>query len=461
MNHDLSEPFATLRRILQIRVKTDWSYTGSMVFKADGIRLEGNPGSSLHIDDGYGRGSLLVPGFVAEPHRGVNGTVTLTCNGREIEVPAFVYHESHTAKKGSEGESSFRVIANAILALPYDEHTSYTRETILGMHLGPCASTGMATHFKTNLFGRSAFIAGYPSTDPSAFVDAIQFVYGGPPLENDERHAVQNVLRFFSGLRGQSWFVETFDADLKPVGFYYENHGTRKVHDVMQPVNLHPITGSSEVAILALEFPTIVEKMRAMTEVSRLQISAMIHHYNDGSIQASPTSKIRDMSVALEALGLVLLGRPPMQTPIIESADFSNRIEPMTAAFADAFGDLDETDHQKFVWLKKKFASLNIASPREELFKALDDLGIGLSTKERSWIRKMRNVVLHNGYHGDESQETNLRINSEAAGLFVNVFARALLKRLGFSGRYLDAASYEDRYVLDTAPPYSLLPDTP
>ena len=432
-----------------------------MVFEADGIRLEGNARSSLYIGNGDARGTLVVPGFVAEPHEGVNGTVTLSENGRRFEVPAFVYNESYTPKQGAQGESTFCVIANAILDKTNDEEASFTRETILGIHLGPRSSTGMATHFATTLFGRSAFIAGYPSKDPVAYVDAIQVVYDGPPLENEERYAVQNVLRFFSGLRGQSWFVETFDADLKHVGFYYENHGKVQIHNVMQPVDLHPVTGSSEVAILALEFPTIVEKMRAMTQLSRLQISAMIHHYNDGSIQASPTSKIRDMSVALEALGLVLLGRPPMQTPIIEPADFRKRIEPMTVAFAEAFDDLDETDHQKFVWLKKKFTSLNIASPREELFKALDDLGIGLSTKERSWIRKMRNVVLHNGYHGDESQETNLRVNSEAAGLFVNVFARALLKRLGYSGRYLDAASHEDRYGLDTAPPYPLLPDTP
>jgi hypothetical protein len=150
-----------------------------------------------------------------------------------------------------------------------------------------------------------------------------------------------------------------------------------------------------------------------------------------------------------------------VQTPIIDPTDFSKRFETVMDAFGHAFGDLEETSRQKFAWLRRKMDAINIASPREELFEALDALDIGLSAKERAWIRKMRNVVLHNGYHGDESDEAGLRINSEAAALFANVFARALLRRLGFSGRYLDAVSYEDRYALDTAPAYPLLPDAP
>lgn len=73
----------------------------------------------------------------------------------------------------------------------------------------------------------------------------------------------------------------------------------------------------------------------------------------------------------------------------------------------------------------------------------------------------MRNVVLHTGFNGDESQEENLRLNGEAAAVFANVFARALLKRLGFAGRYVDAVSYEDRFDLATAPPYPLLDEDP
>ena len=91
-----------------------------MVFEAEGIRLEGGSDSSLHIHDGYAQGTLLVPGFVAEPHRGVDGTVTITDNGRMIEVPAFVYNESYALRKGPQGESSFCIIANAIFGMPDD-----------------------------------------------------------------------------------------------------------------------------------------------------------------------------------------------------------------------------------------------------------------------------------------------------------------------------------------------------
>ena len=74
------------------------------------------------------------------------------------------------------------------------------------------------------------------------------------------------------------------------------------------------------------------------------------------------------MSVALEALGFILLGRPPKSTTILEKTDFSKRIKTVLAAYASAFGDLEETELEKFRWLTKKLESLNVASLREELF---------------------------------------------------------------------------------------------
>jgi hypothetical protein len=302
MNQSLPEPLATLHRILPLRVETEWSYTGPMTFEADGIRLEGSAESSLHIDNGDATGTLIVPGFVAEPQHGVNGTITLTENGREVTVQAFVYSNGHVFTKGHKSRSSFHADVNVIVAMPVDDRVAYVRETILGMYLGPQANTGMATQFTTTFFGREGFIAGYPSQDPALYVDALQIVYNGAPLEDDRRFAIYDVLRLFSGVRGQSWFYEAFDADLNMLGFYYQNYGRIELHNLVQPVNLHPVTGRDEIAILAREFPQIGERMRDLREHSPLAVAAMMHHYNDGSIQASPTSKMRDMSVALEAL---------------------------------------------------------------------------------------------------------------------------------------------------------------
>lgn len=95
--------------------------------------------------------------------------------------------------------------------------------------------------------------------------------------------------------------------------------------------------------------------------------------------------------------------------------------------------------------------------PREELFAALEPLDIGLSRTERKWIGRMRNGVLHSGHHGDESVVEDLRVNAQAANLFANVYARARLRMLGFTGHYRDAVSVTKNLALDVAPDYPLL----
>jgi hypothetical protein len=175
------------------------------------------------------------------------------------------------------------------------------------------------------------------------------------------------------------------------------------LRDGSRPVYLHPHPHGSQVNRVVGEFPTMVEAMRELRAQRPGALPATIHHFNDGSVQTYPTSKVRNMSVALEALGIVLLGRQARTTPII--ADFGKRIAPVREAFQSAFGDLatDERQSENYKWFRRKFDRLNVAGPRQELFDTLEPLNIGLSMTERNWISKMRNGILHSGHHGDES----------------------------------------------------------
>jgi hypothetical protein len=425
-----------------------------MTFVGADVRIDGNEESSVAIIDGHGTGTLVVHG-IERLDGGVHGDVTFAADGRTVSIPAFVHEAGSSTSSAGGSRTTFSVSIQAIDVPALDAPVHFARDTILAMRLDPHDTPMWYTKFETRVFGRRALIASYTTSAEATEADAIQVIYEGASLPDDKRNALFDVLRVLTAVRGGSFFRETFDRDGSPLGFRFHYHGSC-LRDGRGPVVLHPVWRGSETKRVAREFPLMVEAMRKLRARSPLAIAATIHHYNDGSVQSYPTSKLRDMSVALEALGVVLLGRQAARTSIID--DFDQRIVPVREAFEAAFGDLAGDDHRRksYDWLSRKFDSLNVAGPREELFAALGALDIGVSRTERSWIRKMRNGILHTGHHGDESIVEDLRVNAQAADLFANVYARAMLRMLGFTGLYRDAVSYET-LPLNTAPEYPLL----
>ncbi|MDB5070438.1 MAG: hypothetical protein JWM87_1549 [Candidatus Eremiobacteraeota bacterium] len=444
-----------LEAIVRLRVPTGWSYRGPMTFFGEGVRIEGDAYSELAIADGEGRGTIAVPGLPG-PGIGVHGELTFDIADVVVRVHAFVSMGGSSTSSARGTRTTFRVMVQEIDAVATRANACYSRETILGMRLHPNDKPTWQTRFATRIFGRRAVVAGYATHEPATEIDAVQVVYEGEPLAEDERHALYDVLRFLTAVRGGSFFREAFDVDGFALGFRFFGHGTC-LRDGRRPVHLHPHPHGSQAKRVAREFPIMVEAMRGLRAQSPRALPATIHHYNDGSVQTYPTSKVRDMSVALEALGVVLMGRQARPTAIID--EFDQRVGPVRDAFEAAFGDLaaDDRRRENYEWLCRKFANLNVASPREELFAALEPLDIGLSRTERRWISRMRNGVLHSGHHGDESIVDDLRVNAQAANLFANVYARALLRMLGFTGRYRDAVSGTRNLALNVAPHYPLL----
>jgi hypothetical protein len=282
-------------------------------------------------------------------------------------------------------------------------NVAVTRETIMGMVLGYRGGYNMATAFNTEIFGQQAVIAGYASTDPLAPVDSLQALYGGAPLHNDETLALVDTLRFLSGSRGNSWFTETFDHHHQRLGWHYRNHGVPSAQYTYHPIDLHSITG--EVANAAKSFPIMVRKMLELQQRDLPGVEATIHHYNDAAAQHHPTSQIRDLSVALNALKVVVSGKQPERPGITE-----------------------------------------------DTIRFIRDLGVEVSDDEARDIERVVGSILCTGHYGDESQRRDFEENQRVAALLFNIFNRTMLGLLHFSGRYLDSYSLTESYNLDSVP---------
>ncbi len=446
----------TLEKIARLPVPTNWKYRGSMNLTVGGKSQKTSAESGVAVVGSEGRGTLSFPYILRFECGATEGEVSFFADGTETTIDAFIVPTGESSSRDGTQTTTFRVIANTIQTVRNTNRDgALHRITVLGMRFHQHENRTWSVRMETTIFDRPTLITGYVTGAHDDDVDAAQVIYEGKRFDDVERDALLDVLRFLTATRGGAFFLEDFDTDLARLGFRFEGHGGC-LKDGRTPVGFGRHPAFSEADVVARDLPTMVAEMRRLRERSPAGVAATIHHYNDGSVQTYPTSKVRDMSVALEALGFVLLGRPAERTPIIP--DYNTRAVNLRTAFDAAFADLANNPEweERYAWLRRKFDSLNVAGPREEIFDVLDSLGIALSKTERIWISKMRNGILHNGHHGNESVIEDLQINAQAADLFANVYVRSMLRLLKYSGPYRDFVSNE-RFALNAAPRYPLL----
>jgi hypothetical protein len=73
-------------------------------------------------------------------------------------------------------------------------------------------------------------------------------------------------------------------------------------------------------------------------------------------------------------------------------------------------------------------------------------------TKEEVSVLATRHDVVHEGHVGDDADEGTLLLNDRRSGILANLFNRAMLKLIGWTGPYRDALSGEERDLVPTNP---------
>ena len=147
--------------------------------------------------------------------------------------------------------------------------------------------------------------------------------------------------------------------------------------------------------------------MFKLRESNAAAVSAMIHHYNDASVQTYPTSQLRDLAVAVETSFLAFTGRRTGRTEMVNVPNFAKRLAPVLESFDAAFTDLSAvpgSEEQRQVQrIREKVKDANLQSPQQELFAMLESLDIGFDGSDRKLMSSYRNGILHSGFVGDES----------------------------------------------------------
>jgi hypothetical protein len=427
---------------------TSWRYDGPVTFETGELTFSALPSSSLVLGNDEADGVLNVPERLSpEGSHVLMGRLMAECDGVPIVGEnAYCYvREIRSSTTGLEVHLNGLTVGSI-----NDAEAAFTREMILGQRLSDSKSFG----FNTTVFGSDAVVSERASVFEGP-IDSVAIAYEGEPISDEQRWALYDVLRFVCGTRGSSTIVEAFDSNGKRMAFRVKNSGSANLPtQFIQPLDLESL---DQVDELASSFPTMLDRMLLLREGNAPGVAAMIHHYNDGSVRPYPTSRIRDLSVALDALVGAVNKKQGKRTPMPGITDFEARIAPVIEAFDRAFADLPTgcavpTERDR---IRTKIAGANMMSPRQEFFAFFDDLGIGFKPFEKKLVDGFRNGVLHAGRAGDESELTDLQRNERAANALANIYHRSLLKILGFAGHYRDAHDRKS-FRLDEVPDYGI-----
>ena len=147
-----------------------------------------------------------------------------------------------------------------------------------------------------------------------------------------------------------------------------------------------------------------------------------------------------------------ITGKPPKKVKWIQEG-FTDRLAPVLEAFDEAFKGVNERERNI---MREKLADLNNASPREDVFRFLAGLGTPATPLEQNVYIAFRNGLLHSGHKGNERERDILMRNDQAAHLMANMYHRAFLKALGYSGKYCDSVTRQS-LSLEESPEYPLL----
>jgi hypothetical protein len=275
------------------------------------------------------------------------------------------------------------------------------------------------------IFGRDARIV-------QSAANHVSIIHEGPPLLPDEIGDVLCLLQYFCGNRGEHISTETF-MDTGRLSFDYHERGTSTERGV-PPLRIDPWTKTPE--LIAREFSKMLACLGTLRLKAPVKLNAAFHHYFEGANSSYPVSRILMLAVAIDTLVALQTGNQ-RQARIISNDVFQRILKPIHAATLSALQSegIIDPDATKIL---NKLNGLNNASARQRQVDFWADLGIVL-TEEEIEVLETRHEVVHEGHVGSERTSEALWDNYRRSGVLANLFNRAMLTLLGWSGLYLDA----------------------
>jgi hypothetical protein len=454
--------------VLRIPVITEWSTddvsaAGSFPTKA----LSGR--ASLAFRDGRASATLAFSEhllFQNEPGPvEVSSIYAKLCDGtltpEDTSAPRWVASRIVSTGMSSDAGGSVFSFAVPQLLLTFAEGSATaTRETFRGLTLKafshrvvPENPSGWHTVTAPNAYAVTAF--GREVRIVQSASNHVSVLHDGPPLCDDEVGRVLSLVQYFCGNRGEHVSTETFGAAGRLTFAFHERASATS--QGVAPVRIDHWTPTP--TLIERDFEPMLARMRALQAKSSQKLDAAFHHYFEGVASSYPVTRILMLAVAIDTLVALEIGNQ-RQANILDLEIFNRLLPSIREAIDEALAreNVVGADAQK---IRNKLAGLNNAGAAQRQRDFWASLAIDL-TEEEDEVLKRRHEVVHEGHVGSERTAESLWGNYRRSAVLANLFNRAMLKLLGWTGPYLDATDFKrhrELQLVDGTPPPDQVPE--
>jgi hypothetical protein len=278
--------------------------------------------------------------------------------------------------------------------------------------------------FAVVAFGRKARIYNPAVVDGKATA----IVYEGERFDQAQTLTLRGLMNFLFGKRLRHTSTESLaDAEL----LEFEYHEVGEATDRGLPA-LKIEHQSRATALLADNFGPMLDKFHDLRQGAPMKLDAAFHHYYEGANSNYPTSRILTIAVAIDALA-ALWWKQKARPGVIGRDIFSDEILPVVrTAMRAALGAVCIVGPRSDQ-LVARLDGLNQSSSSKRQAAFWRHVDIDLTEEERAVLRT-RHSVVHEGYVGDDGDEAILLLNDRRSRILANLFNRAMLRLLGWSG---------------------------
>ncbi len=298
---------------------------------------------------------------------------------------------------------------------------------VLGRHPNPIAFMTTRNAFSVAIFDREARI--YNIGDGH-----VGIVHDGPPLDENKRVALIALVSYLAGNRAEHVSTELFGKDERLSFEFHARGGATKRGQ--PPLVIDPWHDATTLAVGA-HFGNMLQSIHNLYRAKPMKLEAALHHYFEGANSDYPTSRILMFAVAIDTLVALRIGTD-RDVPIIDRETYARLTGPLRRTFDLALRTGVPEDAKRK--LLARFDNLNNASATQRQRDFWRSLAITL-TREEERILASRHEVSHEGHVGDERTRDSLIANQYKSDVLCNLFNRAFLTMLGWTGKYRDATS--------------------
>jgi hypothetical protein len=289
---------------------------------------------------------------------------------------------------------------------------------------------------ETSVFGRYALIYE-PSDTNASNKKRLALFHVGPPFVEQKVQAISVLLGYIAGGRLKHVLTETFDAFTKQqVLFTNGSPATQRTSPPLPFMSAYP----TEAREAATFLPSMLERLHTELLKNASAVNAIFHHYAEAAGSGFPSTRLLQLSIALEALITFVTGDSRSSEPILQHSYGTLRAaldEVLQRADAAKIPGVDFGEETLSLYQSKLLKEFNSGPSLSRIREFWKIVNVNVSRDDLAFLRRIRNSMVHAGFVRDEASEAGLRKMHRDANRLGDLFNRGFLGFLGYLGPVL------------------------